>query len=403
MNAHVVSILVILMIKSHSLIAQNSNANKFKEKLHISTLSPFSKGVAIFTNRKGKMGVIDQNGKIIAQPKYEIISTYKEGLAFFWMNLNYNGYLNNVGEEVHKSSYNSVSDFEGGLSEVWIPKIGQKFNKEADEYSPKQNLLDVRRNFLDHSFRLIVPYKYDSVATYQAGKVRLVKRQEKFGFLDQKAQEIIPLILEDVDLDSVYYWREYRRVGFDGLYGFLNTSTGRWFIRPKFKNTLPSASSITWVKDLLGWKLIDQNARTLTSKVYDEAHWVVPNQLAAARTKHGYVLINQLGKHLTPTQYDGIYAANEGVSVVLKNGRYGYIDVSGNEIATPIYDKATYFHNGKGLAFGKYAYLFIDRKGQVTVDRPKPFVLIIGALFAFSAVFMAMKAHQRSRRKRISP
>lgn len=364
----------------------------------LDTVMYSSDGLSVFKNFKGKWGVINAQKKIIVQPKYEIISDYNEGLAFFWVNLHYNGYLDKTGREVHKGSYNRVSGFEGGLGEVWLRKIGQKFKND----NRKDNPSDTRRNFLDHSFTLLIPYKYDSIATYQAGKLRLISRRGKYGFLDQKAQEIIPLVLDDVDLDSNYYWGEYRRVRYKGNFGFINVSNGQWFIKPKFENTLSSTSSITWVKDILDWHLINQEERQLTKEKYTQVRWVVPGILSAAKNKHGFVLIDSLGKQLTSVSYDEIFMANEGISVVLKDGKYGYIDEKGHKIVDPVYEKASYFHDGKGFVFGKYAYLHIDRNGRETIVRLKPSVLICGSFVVCLFIFAAFKLYGSNKPKKTS-
>ncbi len=395
----IAKVIILLLVSQKYTYSQNNP--KFLSQISkksIDTIMQPSERVVFFKNLEGKWGIINYNQKILAQPKYEIISSFKEGLTYFWVNLNYNGYLDITGKEVHKSSYSSIGDFEGGLGEVWLKKIGQKFNNKIYAENPS----DVRRNFLDHSFKLLVPYKYDSVATYQAGKIRLVLQKGKYGFLGPKAQEIIPPILDDVDLDSAYYWNEYRRVRYKGRFGFLNTSTGQWFIKPKFKDTLPSTSSIVWVKDTSGWLLINKEQRPLIKQVYTQVHWVTPGVLAAAKTNQGFVLIDQLGRQLTSVGYNNIFMANEGISVVLKDGRYGYINEKGHEIASPIYEKASYFHNGKGFVFGKYTYLYIDRNGRETIDRLKPFVLIIGGLVICLFVLVLARTCGRIKSKKAS-
>ncbi|WP_295939883.1 WG repeat-containing protein [uncultured Alistipes sp.] len=67
-------------------------------------------------------------------------------------------------------------------------------------------------------------------------------------------------------------------------------------------------------------------------------------------------------------RYDNIQAFEDGIAVVVKKGKKGYVDTLGREVVPPVYDQAMDFHNGfavvaKGKS-GEYRCALIDREGR---------------------------------------
>ena len=68
-------------------------------------------------------------------------------------------------------------------------------------------------------------------------------------------------------------------------------------------------------------------------------------------------------------KYDWSYSFSEGLAMVLKGEKYGYINKSGKEIIPCQYDGASYYFS-EGLAFVVKDGLLgvIDKKGNCTFD-----------------------------------
>ncbi|GHB67451.1 WG repeat-containing protein [Persicitalea jodogahamensis] len=374
---NVIYTILVLMVFIEPANAQSINSQYVfygSDKIAVDSIFPAWEGIKLFKTRSNRWGAIDENEKVIIYPKYRILTYFKEDLAIFWKDINNNGFVDREGNEVHKGSYTEIRPFEGGLSEVWH-STGQKFRKE-DGYTFENNPFDVRRNYLNRAFDLLIPQKYDSVGVYIHKRLRVVKKTNKFGFLDENGKEIIPPILDDIDLDSVYFWKELRRIGIGGKFGYLNTQKKELAIDFSYNETLPSNSNITWVKVDQTWYLIDMNLRVLKEADYKSVRWIVPSKVSAAQTDLGYLLIDSDGHELCDQKYDFIFMADEGVAPVMKNGKFGYIDLDGNQIVAPIYEKVFHFKNGQGLVLDKYAYWYINQNGEKSWHRMKPSVLI---------------------------
>ena len=65
--------------------------------------------------------------------------------------------------------------------------------------------------------------------------------------------------------------------------------------------------------------------------------------------------------------YAAVYGFQNGLAIVEKHGKYGYIDTTG-KLAIPCqYDKAWYFHNGMAIITKDGKYGFIDTTGKEVV------------------------------------
>ena len=328
----------------------------------------------------------NEDKQIVIYPKYRILTDFNEGLAVFWKNINSNGFINKRGIEVHEGNYTDIRPFEGGIAEVWH-NIGQKFSK--DEYEFHNNPFDVRRNYLNHSFELLIPQKYDSIGLYIQNNMRIIKKAHKFGFLDEDGNEIIPPILDDIDIDSTYFWNSLRRIKSNKKFGYIDTENNKIVINFLFDETLPSTSNTTWVRINQTWYLMNMNLQVFKKGNFELIHWIVPSEVSAVQTDLGYVMIDSKGNLLSEQIYDYIFVASEGIAPVLKNGKYGYVDISGNQIIAPDYDKAFYFKNGTGLVLSKYVYWHITREGKVSFYKIKPSVLKKGLIIiAFCLSFL---------------
>ena len=69
-----------------------------------------------------------------------------------------------------------------------------------------------------------------------------------------------------------------------------------------------------------------------------------------------------------PAKYDYAEDFSEGLAKVTLNGKWGYIDKSGNEVIPIKYDDAYSFENGKAEVLLKGKYGTIDKQGNFTPD-----------------------------------
>lgn len=69
------------------------------------------------------------------------------------------------------------------------------------------------------------------------------------------------------------------------------------------------------------------------------------------------------------TKYDIVGEFNQGISIVVKNGKYGAIMVGGKEIVPPIYDALTEFRDGLAKAKYKGEERIVNLSGQIQIKK----------------------------------
>jgi len=120
------------------------------------------------------------------------------------------------------------------------------------------------------------------------------------------------------------------------------------------------------------WGLVDKTGKKLTAVMYDLIE-LVSDDLAAVATgdpdkgfKWG--LIGAGGNEIIPLRYNSIDHFFDGMAVVCIGGpgavKYGYIDMTGVETISPVYEYANEFHNGLALVLLKGEWGFIDKTGK---------------------------------------
>ncbi len=103
---------------------------------------------------------------------------------------------------------------------------------------------------------------------------------------------------------------------------------------------------------------------------------LVPSMLYAQKDgnfsfkyKNGfYYLVNAKGKKVDKVPYGFASEFSEGLAVVEKNMKFGYIDTTGTVVIPLKFYDAGPFRNGKAYAFNGYGYGYIDKSGTFTID-----------------------------------
>lgn len=76
-------------------------------------------------------------------------------------------------------------------------------------------------------------------------------------------------------------------------------------------------------------------------------------------------IFNSTGKQITPPVYQYIGEFNEGLAVIMRNNKYGYIDKDGKEFVRPIYERVYNFSEGIGVLVNELNTTFINRQGKL--------------------------------------
>lgn len=172
--------------------------------------------------------------------------------------------------------------------------------------------------------------KYDKLYSFHEGLARVCK-DNKYGFIDKKGQEIISCKYDDAD-------------DFDGGIAIIKISGKKGGINVNGNIVIPA--------------------------IFDVIHWNSKDSLHPAKKDEKWGYINRQGKIAIRFDFDFCGRYEEELAAITQNGKIGFIDKSGI-IAIPCqYDE---LYNGIGFSEGLVGvrkgkqWGYIDKSGQVAI------------------------------------
>ncbi|MEC4113298.1 WG repeat-containing protein [Myroides pelagicus] len=248
-------------------------------------------GVAIYKSNR-RVGLIDQFGEVVLDPKYDVIRPFVNGYAKVALNNKW-GIIDVKGNEVIPTKYEEIGHF------IIDGYVWAKYN---DSFGVIDN----------GEFKVIEGA--DKIQDIENSNQVIVRNGKTWGVVNDKQEWIIPSIYEDI------------RQGHGDL---LAVRTGR------------------------KWGFINAKNERVISFKYDDAVAFSEDGLAAVKS-HKWGFIDTKGTVVIPFEYD-ITAFNfsfttqekgffEGVARVKKNKKWGFIDTKGNVLGNTWYDNLELFN-----------------------------------------------------------
>lgn len=344
----------------------------------------------------GKIGFIDNKGKLVIDAKFEAIDgipTFsQEGLAAVKSNSKC-GYIDTDGKTVISFQYDSCKQFSEGLALVgeaietskqengrnilykesrcnYIDKSGSKlvdlkkngFGCDSGRFSDGLSKFEMngKIGFMDKSGTMVIqPQFYDiplpnindrDRSIFSEGLALVLIRSEtdpsdqKLGYIDKTGKVIISDKFATASSFSeglaVVSYQEDRKIG-GGKTGYIDT-TGKIVIEPKFEISSPFSDGLAVF--VVGKKAgyIDKTGKIVINPIYDAAFsfW---EGLAAVKVNDKFGFIDKTGRIVIEPIYQRIYSLHKGISsfynglalVEDKDSKYGYIDKSGKYVWKP--------------------------------------------------------------------
>lgn len=221
-------------------------------------------------------------------------------------------------------------------------------------------------------------YDFISSSSSEPNAWRLVKSKEKFGFIDSKGNETIPLMY-----DSIYCGGEYGRVWQltdlmavckNGHWGYINRN-GKEVVPVVYDRVEAGALSKNSYNKYdrivkhgkMG--LVDFNGDIIIPPLYDIIEDEEGKDLIFFKEGDNYGYISLNNQIVIPCIYDYTtgFAKDSELTVVGKNGKFGFIDKNGNIKINLSYDFAGDFNNGLAPVVKNNKVGFIDEDGQVVI------------------------------------
>ncbi|MBF4694831.1 WG repeat-containing protein [Fusibacter ferrireducens] len=370
----------------------------------------FQDGIAKVSTEDG-VAYIDLSGKILftvkglaAQLNLDeddfYLYDFSEGFARI-DNYDSIGYINTKGELVMPfDQYYDGNDFGDQLALVYDEDYNSYFVKvdgtlafepdiDYDYYSFSNGRAVVydyesgQYGYVNELGKLAVPFILDDAFDYQ-GDIAIFEEDGKYGIIDKNGKMILKPTFRSVQITDDGYV-----IGDDGLFIMILTHELKPIskmlsdLNPEiYENLYVESEADAYVfKDFSGNTLASYPAYDYLGdhifaiddgKIID-THAVksIPETQNAfeINTKYAFKFIDNTGKVvLDLSDYDSVQSFSEGLAVVEKDGKYGYVDKNGN-VAIPVqYSFASDFSNGEAsVELGDQSYT-IDLKGNRMKD-----------------------------------
>lgn len=204
------------------LLTQYTNVTGFKEGF-----------VNVF--KDGKHGFVDQTGKEVVPPKYDIAFEFNEGLAIVEKDGKW-GCVDQTGKEVVSTKYDDI----GGFNEEGLARVEK----------------DGKRGYIDQAGKEVVPLKYDTTYGFNEG-LASVEKDGKWGYVDQSGNEIISLSYDYTsDFDEGFAW-----VKKDKKCGYID-KTGKEVVPFIYDDAQNFSEGLAWVRKGKKWGILKINEPT---------------------------------------------------------------------------------------------------------------------------------------------
>lgn len=242
--------------------------------------------------------------------------------------------------------------------------------------------LNGKDGVIDINGKFIIPAKYDGIKKEFKNDLALVSNyvkkgwaQMKYGFVNNKGEEIIPLIYDNADS----FTDGYTSVRLKDKWGLIDT-TGKIILPLQYDGVSQIVyPGLVGVMKLKPGEFESSDVRRMSSKhgVVDlKGNEIVPikynvidlrfinGYLKVKNQDDKYGFVNTKGVEVVSCKYDDINPFFDDFATVSIAGKWGYVDKTGKEIIPLIYDGVSNFENDIAQVFLNGKRLFVNKKGE---------------------------------------
>lgn len=327
--AIIVFIICIFIIKG--LLTKDNETGK------ISSLSYFS------SFKDNKWGVIDSFGNIVIDPSYQemiIIPNSKKEIFLCTYDVNYDTgeyktkAINSKNEEI-LTGYDKIEAIQNkdGNNNLWYEDNVLKIQKDG------------KYGLINYDGKELLKNEYDSIVPMEGIKNALIiEKNGKFGISDNEGKIILdPIYLEIINLGkdnkSGYIIKKD-----NNLYGIIDYSKNE-ILESKYDNISKIHGNDLYVVTEAGKrKLIGKEGQDIQVEGFDEITEILKTQgegfIYIKDGKYGVMNLN--GENIIQPEYEAIKESKQGIFLVKKDGKMGIIDKEKNEKIPFQYNLITY-------------------------------------------------------------
>lgn len=275
---------------------------------------------------EGRWGYINSDGQIQIEPVFQDASLFYEGLAAV-RESNRRKYIDKSGEVVIEGNFSRIRNFSHGKAAVQF---------------------DGRWGYINKSGNFVINPKYRDAYLFSNGRA-FVRSIHNWGYyyVDEKGNK-----LESVDMPDSFDYVENNQfsnglalVRDDEEFGYINKS-GSKAIDFKYNEARSFSEKLAAVKISDKWGFINSEESVEISPQFISAGNFGNGLAPVRKSSNLFGYVNRSGNMVVPEQFEIAQTFQEDRAAVFVDGRWTFIDKSGNQITSPKFDEVDPFFNG---------------------------------------------------------
>ena len=191
--------------------------------------------------------------------------------------------------------------------------------------------------FVDRNGETVIPITYDYAFDFNQNNQAIVQKEGKYGVIDTEGNVVIPF--------------EYTGISFSSANALYSA----------YVEDMSNPS----VNERCEFYLIDSTGNT--KRLGYETPYFEEGCIIVCSPTHDFAcaMFSLEGQQLSDYIYEDLKNFSEGVGRYERNGKYGLITTTAEELTAPVYDQIGFVHDGKVLVIYKGKYCLIDLNGNV--------------------------------------
>ncbi|MGP1403387.1 MAG: WG repeat-containing protein [Catonella sp.] len=310
------------------------------------------------TDRNIKYGVMDYNGKVIVEPKYDEIRLFSEGLAVAIKD-GKRGCIDKEGREVIPFKFDLLQNFDNGLA------VASK---------------DGKWGCIDKEGREVIPFKFKHLDRLENGFLMVVRSDGRYGYINKRGEEFYIKNSEKYDelekiSDNLYRVKKGEKVG-------IINKKGKVVVPIKYNDVGDFHEGMAKVtqkeeenhETWYSYGFVNKKGKEVISADYNSAEDFHEGLAAVSYgVGHGaaWGFVNKKGKEVIPVKYDGVNDFHEGLAAVIKYGELGFVNKKGKVVIPFKYEEVAGLSEGlsEGLAAVEKdeKWGFVNKKGKIVI------------------------------------
>ena len=315
--------------------------------------------------KDGKWGLIDLDGKELAEPIYDSIKTIK-GIenSIIVEKDGKQGLINDKGSKIVDLEYKEIQSFGDDYKNGYITinqdnKYGitsfsgekileNKYEKIENIYGDKYFVIkeNGKQKLIDNQGNQVLSDNFDEIKQIANSGI-IFKKQNKYGLMDFEGNKKIDAVYDELKEINTDIFSASK----DGKTGIIDKDQNEK-IEFKYKDVLYNKKAGIYIADDENYnsEIINSNFETKVTGILSEIN-----------TEDGYLKIKQDDEY---KYYNFKFEEKEAKDILpsntlflsKKDGKYGFVDKKGNKVVDYIYDEAT--------EQNKYGYAAIKKDGK---------------------------------------